>query len=209
MTSSEPRFSTISSTTPRNAPQSIDELNIQINPESPLYGIHNYKNFESPFSDQAIAILQDMSALVAAIVEEKTQPIAFRGPKAHQIHTLPKNQSSSLLLMLIHLTSAIFHPALGTPSIPFTSSGNTQSVMKICEILEDTSIDATFVRYPGILLWVLLTTASAAANRPERGYLVTFLLRIGTSAIWWGMEEFVSSVKMFIFLKKRAEGGCG
>ncbi|PQE10533.1 tachykinin family protein [Rutstroemia sp. NJR-2017a BVV2] len=206
MTSSEPRFPPISSTTPRNVPQSIDAENIQINSESPLYAIQNYKNFEPPFSDQTIAILQDMSILVAAILEEKAQPTELRGPKAHQIHALPNNQSSSLL-MLIHLTSTIFHPALGSPPIPFTSTRNTQSVMKICEILEDISLDATFVRYPGILLWVLLTTASAAADRPERGYLVTFLLRIGTSAIWWGMEEFVSSVKMFMYLKKRAEGG--
>ena len=77
----------------------------------------------------------------------------------------------------------------------------------ICECLEDADNDEVWVKYPGVLLWILLVGVAAAdGGEGERSYLTMWFYRVGTTAVHWGVEECTEAVMAFLRVKRVADG---
>jgi hypothetical protein len=129
---------------------------------------------------------------------------------SQHINVLPEPMPfANSLAQIIYLTSTIYSPAFSAPPlgpITFNSLCNNAAVRSLTEALEDTTNDEIWVRYPGILLWIVLTGYAAAEKLPDRSFFAMFVFRVGTSAAWWGMEAAGMAIRKFIGVKRRAEG---
>lgn len=70
--------------------------------------------------------------------------------------------------------------------------------------MEDTGCDETWTRYPGLLMWILLVGMAVGGER--RSFLTMFFYKVGTTAVWWGMDECTRAVMTFLRVKRGAEG---
>jgi hypothetical protein len=114
--------------------------------------------------------------------------------------------SSNSLARIVYLASTTYAPAFSIRPTPFNALCNNTAVRSLAETLEDTTNDEIWIRYPGILLWIVLSGYAAAKNMPERSFFAMFAIRVGTSAAWWGMEAAGLAIRKFIEVKRRAEG---
>ena len=201
MTSDLPRFSPLRMPRPQSPPRARGLASAPI-PDSPLYGTKPLVEVlpGPPFWERTISILQNMRDLTN---QQSLEDII--SPTREYSWLRGTTQPSSVLTM-IQYVSSIYQRALCHPPTSFSSPLNHSAVEQICRGLEITENDATWVQYPGILLWIALTAGAAAEYRPERSYFLTFLLRIGTSAAWWGSEEARAAVLRFLWMKRKAEG---
>lgn len=63
------------------------------------------------------------------------------------------------------------------------------------------------MKYPGVLLWILLVGVAAAdGGEGERSYLTMWFYRVGTTAVHWGVEECTEAVLAFLRVKRVADG---
>ncbi|KAL2076212.1 hypothetical protein VTL71DRAFT_1155 [Oculimacula yallundae] len=150
--------------------------------DSPLHGTMDFGS--SSFCPATLILLQEMRDLT-------------NGVKA----TLSRGTGTGLF-PIIDAASSIYRRAF--LKVPFDSPCNSKDVERICELLEDHSADETWVKYPGLLMWILLVGMSAA-KRERRSFLTMFLYRVGTTAVWWGMDECTMAVMTFLRVKRRAE----
>jgi hypothetical protein len=117
-----------------------------------------------------------------------------------------QHPSSSSLLKIVYLTSTIYSQALSESPTMFSSLANHPAMEQIYGELADTANDDTWIRFPGVLLWIVLTAGAAAAFSSKQGFFIMFLFRVGTSAVWWGREEARLSLLTFLWAKRRSEG---
>lgn len=205
MTSGEPRLNFPFHRRPTPPPFENPSLGLPQIPDSPLYGSVPLSVVlaNSRFCDQSIKILQDMRDLTDILqFGSHHSSVGFDGP----LQTLPTHPSSPSLLRMVHLTSTIYSRALSNPPTMLSSPINHRAMEQICRDLEDCANDDNWVRYPGVLLWIILTTGAAATFRSERSFFLMFLMRVGTSAVWWGPEEARLSLLRFLWVKRRSEG---
>jgi hypothetical protein len=170
-------------------------------PDSPLLSRKSFKSIlsGSPFCARGRKLLLEMRMLTdPTVYNEEVEGFG------EWSSTLSPTYSS--LSRTIYFTSDIYRRALGSPSIPFTSPLNETAIKEISLGLEDIGNDETWIRYPGILLWILLTASSATVARGPRGFFVMLLFRVGISAVWWGTEEAREALLRFADVKRRANG---
>ena len=197
VTGSLPRFAGFRPILPQEPPRNLSGA--APIPDSPVYGQEPFQVVlsGSAFSDQCIQMLQDMRDLTDG---QEVNQEEFR-QRIHKMETHPPSPPSSLIC-IIQQTSIIYQRAFLTPSIPFESPLNHHAVRSIAQCLENTSNDTTWVRFPGILLWIILNAASAALYLPERSFFVMWLIKVGTGAAWWGAEEAKEAVLRFVRVKR-------
>lgn len=173
---------------------------------SPLYSITSYfPSFEiessaSPFCPRSLSLLHEMHALT---YNSKSKLSSTRIP--------PLTLSAGIgdenrgLFRIIQAASNIYRRAF--INIPFSSPCNRREVQAICECLEDAENDEVWVKYPGVLLWILLVGVAAAdGGEGERSYLTMWFYRVGTTAVHWGVEECTEAVLAFLRVKRVADG---
>jgi hypothetical protein len=166
-------------------------------PDSPLWGSAHFQDIltTSPFDLPSRTILQQMRILTDGQAQQ-----------LERYSILEPAPFSSSLSKMVYLTSTIYASAFSNNPTPFDSVCNNAAVQELCSGLEDTTNDETWTRYPGILLWIVLTGLAAAANLPQRSYFAMFVFRVGTSAVWWGTEAANAAIRRFIGVKRRAGG---
>lgn len=174
-------------------------------PDSPLFGSKPLASvlIHSAFCEESIKVLQVMRDLTD--IRQFGSHNSIQGCSGTR-QSAAVHHSSASLLRIVHLTSVIYNRALSEPPTVFSSPANYTAMKQICRELEDTANDETWIRYPGVLLWIILTAVSAATFRVERSFFIMFLLRVGTSAAWWGPEEARVSLLRFLWVKRHAEG---
>jgi hypothetical protein len=201
MTSSGPRlqFRSTHPTPPTYQNQSTGSPQI---PDSPLFGSNPLALVlaHSVFCIETMKILQSMRDLtdIRQCGRHNSSLFPSSTPQLHP--------SSASLLRIVYLTATIYNRALSEPPTTFSSPLNHQAMEQICRELENKANDSTWIRFPGIFLWIVLTAGAAAAFRAECGFFTMFLMRVGTSAVWWGPEEARLSLLRFLWVKRRSEG---
>lgn len=157
--------------------------------DSPLYGTQRFSSPPFPLCDfcpATLTLLQEMRDLTD-------------GVKA----TLSREIGRGAEFEIVNAAASIYRRAfLG---VPFETSCNARDVQRMCELLEDETCDETWVRYPGVLMWILLVGVAAGKRSGERSFLTMFFYRVGTTAVWWGMEECTQAVMTFLRVKRAAE----
>jgi hypothetical protein len=178
--------------------------------DSPLYGDEKLSSvlMDSPFTISTILLLEGMQEITRAAENNKNNNGTHSQPLDHVLHggslvrLLSNRPDTPSLEKIIYHTAIIYSGALCSPRIPFSSLLNQNSVEHIAHCLEDTSNDAFWARYPGILVWILLTAVAAAVNSLERSFFVVFLARVGTSAIPNSWQEMSQAMVRFLALTK-------
>lgn len=170
-------------------------------PDSPLYGNDSFDFIlaGSEFCEDAVLLLQFTSDLTKGNWREDSPPVKL-------VIEQDWSDPSKTLSKIIYAASSIYRQAFTDPPIPFTSPTNTDALATICSCLEDTRNDETWTEYPGILLWIVLTAMAAAVNQPQCSFFAMFVLRVGTSAAWWGPREARIAIMNFLRVKRRSEG---
>ncbi len=181
-----------------------------LSPESPLFGVRPFREslLSSQFSLQSQDLLQEMRDLTIWALSSTFLHVSpeQQRPASPTIEMFTLDGSSTSLSNIIYFTSNIFHRALLPHPIPLYSSVNYKAVEVISSCFENTSNDATWVQYPGILLWVSLTVTFAAQNTKIGSILMKELMAISAGAIWWGTEEAMEAIVRFGIVKRRSEG---
>ncbi|KAH9223067.1 hypothetical protein DL95DRAFT_380005, partial [Leptodontidium sp. 2 PMI_412] len=107
--------------------------------DSPLYGTQRFSSPPFPLCDfcpATLTLLQEMRDLTD-------------GVKA----TLSREIGRGAEFEIVNAAASIYRRAfLG---VPFETSCNARDVQRMCELLEDETCDETWVRYPGVLMWIL------------------------------------------------------
>ncbi|RFU25393.1 hypothetical protein B7463_g10945, partial [Scytalidium lignicola] len=198
MLDTETRFPTPGLGRPLRPPPRLHGL-IQI-PDSPLYG-HQFLQdilLDSPFCAQSIVLLQQMQDL--------TRGFLLQGTPSHPIPLLPSEPTASLLqvcnvdqppslLNIITLTATLYTQFFSNTTLPVSISTLT-TALTTC--LESTVHDETWMQYPGILLWIVLTgCAATTGEKGERSFFLLWATRIGLSSVWGWWEEMRMSVEGF------------
>ncbi|KAE9363405.1 hypothetical protein N431DRAFT_357302 [Stipitochalara longipes BDJ] len=193
-TNREPLFPPIQLPAPSTPPHLNESIGSFQIADSPLFGTSSFGDVlaTSPFDSQSRQVLQQMRDLT------------------DRLAPCPNSVDESILFTttvskIIHNTAIIYSSAFSTPPLPFNSAYNATSVKTIAECLEDTTNDMIWTRYPGVLLWIVLTAYAAAETLPERSFFATFVFRVGTSAAWWGTEAAGLAIRKFIVVKRVAE----
>lgn len=201
MTSSEPRLH-FQFPQPIPPPHQNPSIGTPQLPDSPLFGSTPLELVlaNSAFCEESIKVLQAMRDL------SEIRQFGWHNSVQASSSTPQPHPSSASLLRIVHLTATIYNRALSELPTTFTSPVNHQAMEQICRELEDEANDDTWIRYPGILLWIVLTAGAAAEFRSERAFFTMFLMRVGTSAVWWGPEEARLSLLRFLWVKRRSEG---
>jgi hypothetical protein len=83
------------------------------------------------------------------------------------------------VLEVCQLTARIYRRAFFVPAVAFTSARNASDFNRLFEVLSKCATDDFWVRYPGVLLWVLLVSSATSALRNERSYFMMYLAKIG------------------------------
>ncbi|KAG4435418.1 hypothetical protein IFR05_009092 [Cadophora sp. M221] len=173
------------------------------NPQRPgKYTNHSHQISDSPlhgtqrFSSSTFSLLDFCPATLTLLQEMRD---LTEGVKA----TLSREIGRGTVFEIVNAAASIYRRAfLG---VPFEASCNARDVQRMCELLEDETCDETWVRYPGVLMWILLVGIAAGRRSRERSFLTMFFYRVGTTAVWWGMEECTEAVMTFLRVKRGAE----
>ncbi|KAH7412613.1 hypothetical protein BKA64DRAFT_659233 [Cadophora sp. MPI-SDFR-AT-0126] len=203
LTNTQPRFN---DQTPRR-PMQFSNHSHQI-ASSPLYSTTSYfPSFEfesttSPFCPKTLLLLHKMHTLTHN--SSSNSPFAPIPPPTLGVSTAVENGNKGLF-RIVQAASNIYRRAI--LKIPFASQCNRRDAQVICECLEDAENDEVWVRYPGVLLWILLVgVAAAEGGDGERSYLTMWFYRVGTTAVWWGVEECTEATMVFLRVKRLADG---
>ncbi|KAH8811555.1 hypothetical protein F5884DRAFT_854896 [Xylogone sp. PMI_703] len=198
----EPQFPALGPDRPIRPPPQLHGL-IQI-PDSPLYGHQRLQDvlLGSPFCSQSISLLQQMQDFTRALVAEPSSFLSPLLPTFSDLspsHILNLNPHPSLLDM-IALTSAIYVQFFSSNSLSVSVSTLATALMTY---LECPIHDETWMKYPGILLWIVLTgSATTAGEKGERSLFLLWATRLGLISVWGWWEEMRSSVECFARVRK-------
>lgn len=109
------------------------------------------------------------------------------------------------LFKIIQSTAIIYRAAFLVPPTPLSSPLNHQFVTSIVHILSSPDDDETWVRFPGILLWIILTGTVAAYNHPERAFFIHFYGKIISVARWQWWDEIIGAFETFLPMRRIAD----
>lgn len=214
MLDAPPRFPTIRPVQPIEPPPQLHGL-IQI-PDSPLYGHCQLQDVlqDSPFCSRSIAILQHMQALTRTYLGSTSTgttgalellPIVFS-----ELDIVPTSSPHSLgrllvssppsLLTIISLAATLYTRLFETLLLPVSVSSLTSALVSSIECVDH---DEIWMRYPGILLWIVLTgCVSTPGEEGERSYFLLWATRIGLSSVWGWWDEMRRSLEVFALVRK-------
>ncbi|PVH82312.1 hypothetical protein DL98DRAFT_514068 [Cadophora sp. DSE1049] len=104
----------------------------------------------------------------------------------------------------LHHTALVYERAVTYPHLPFNSPINYSDLSHLYESLNTSAPDPFWLRYPGLLLWVLLVGCAVSVKREERSYFMMFLAKVGifTEQRWW--FESQSAILKFIEVQRLA-----
>jgi hypothetical protein len=177
---------------------------------SPLYCHGAIRNVlqDPAFCEESTAVLQHLQDLTILAVAD-AESLVMENAATKFLNELRTVQSDPpTLLRMIHLTGIIHSRALRKPLVPFSSDINQDIVTELCRTLESPIHDATFDQYPGILIWILLTTTAALdTSRKEHGFVVSLLTKVGLSAGYGWWEELQFAMRAFLKIKLKTENG--
>jgi len=114
----------------------------------------------------------------------------------------PAVEQPSALFSIVQSTAFIYRAAFLTPPRPISSPLNHQHVASIVRSLSSPDGDETWVRYPGILLWIILVGTVAANNHPERSFFIHFYGKIISVARWHWWEEVIGAFQSFFPIRR-------
>jgi hypothetical protein len=193
---------------------------------SPLYGNGDFSGIRvNDRRDQVIILLQKMWHLTNQAVtgnnvsledsetlstliysstawnslEEHLDTLSPRNSK----HTLEPELAEKTVFDVLLAASIIYHRALSTPPTTFSAPANVSCLQNLFKYINVSAPDQFWLRYPGILLWVLLVGCAAAVKRSERSYFMMFLAKVGifTELRCWFETE--SAILKFIAVQQR------
>lgn len=121
----------------------------------------------------------------------------------------PTLAQPSTLFKIIRNTSIIYRGAFLLPSTPISSSLNYPFVTSIVALLSSSDYDDTWVCFPGILLWIMLTGTVAASNHPEQTFFKQFFAEIVSAARWSWWDEIIGAFEKFFKIRSIADEMCG
>ncbi|KAH6676770.1 hypothetical protein B0J14DRAFT_586278 [Halenospora varia] len=87
------------------------------------------------------------------------------------------NLHHSHVLTTLESTASIYAFTLTSPKVDFPSSSNTPAFNSLCDNFSKCSDDDFWVRYPGVLLWVLLVGTAASRGKEEASFWIFYLAR--------------------------------
>ncbi|KAG4432122.1 hypothetical protein IFR05_012396 [Cadophora sp. M221] len=191
---------------------------------SPLYGIGNFSQIECNWRrEDTEHTLQAMWDLTTHALEPKLPAHLHKG-KLRRFRTLvsnpnlepiprtisirqqsAKNAEEMQVFETLHHTALIYERAVTPPHIPFNSPINHHDLAFLYESLNISAPNPFWIRYPGILLWVLLVGCAVSVKREERSYFMMFLAKVGifTEQRWW--FETQNAVLKFIEVQSLTE----
>ena len=184
---------------------------------SPIYGTGDFSQVECNWRrEDTIFIMRTMWELTAQALDpslpKKSQASIDRRPKTlfsvSEVNSLPRVNSGGQqsirireemqVFETLHRTALIYERAVTLPHVPFNSPTNYSDLSSLYESLNTSAPDPFWLRYPGILLWVLLVGCAVSVKREERSYFMMFLAKVGifTEQRWW--FESQSAILRFI-----------
>jgi len=110
------------------------------------------------------------------------------------------------VLDVLRIASIIHCRALSTPPVHFSAPANIPLLRLLYDFINVSAPDPFWLRYPGILLWVLLIGCAAAVKRRERSYFMMYLAKVGifTEPRCW--FEAQSAILRFIEVQNTIKG---
>jgi hypothetical protein len=117
----------------------------------------------------------------------------------------PTLAQPSALFSIIQNTSIIYRGAFLLPPTPLSSPFNYPYVATIVPLLSSPEYDDTWVRFPGIFLWIILTCTVAASNHPERAFFIHFFANIVSAARWSWWDEIMGAFEKFFPVRRIAD----
>jgi hypothetical protein len=96
----------------------------------------------------------------------------------------PAVDQPSALFSIIQNTAIIYRAAFLLPPTPLSSPLNYQFVSSMIHLFSSPDDGGTWVRFPDILLWIILTGTVAASNHPERAFFIHLFGKVIRVARW-------------------------
>ncbi len=123
-------------------------------------------------------------------------------PKEENEQSLLPQSPLTPLVHAANIYTAVLSPLLApsylpAPLKPFSTQRNLQSLKALVQALQIPANDSIFAHYPGLMIWILLVAAVAAEGRDERGFLIMFLVRVGSGSVQGYWEEMRESIERF------------
>lgn len=106
------------------------------------------------------------------------------------------------VLETIQHSSTLYSRTLTTPGLDFPSPPNEHSYKELYRAFAKCSHDDLWVRFPGVLLWVLLVGTAAARGKEEAAFWMFYLARTGSfsNADGWLMEG--AAIRRFLEIQR-------
>ncbi|KAH7361032.1 hypothetical protein BKA65DRAFT_197237 [Rhexocercosporidium sp. MPI-PUGE-AT-0058] len=174
---------------------------------SPLFGTGDFRQIECNWrTEDTKYILQAMWELTSHALDTRASASLSEGMQRSQHRTLVANSSLNSLPRMVsvqqqsaknaeemhifetlHHTALIYERAVNSLYTPFNSPINYPDLAFLYGSLNISAPNPFWIRYPGILLWVLLVGCAASVKREERSYFMMFLAKVGifTEQRWW------------------------
>lgn len=204
-----PRLAKLNNKDPPEPPRKILGLDVHCILDSPLYRHlpqHRLDNVTvgPPFDQTSIRLLQIMRTLSLQPSPMVKTALLSEAAAIYQAQE-PSPHTTPLFKTILH-TSLIYSRAFHIDPIPFSSPINSNSLAILVQELESEVNDETWLRYPGVFLWVILTATVAAEGRPERAFLTQLFYKIVPVAKWGWWTEIRASMLTFLDVRRMAEG---
>ncbi|KAH7417683.1 hypothetical protein BKA64DRAFT_305843 [Cadophora sp. MPI-SDFR-AT-0126] len=192
---------------------------------SPVYGNGDFCDLECNWRrEDTIYILRAMWELTDQAIQRIRPGNRYHGLQGRHKTLCPKSEVISYpggissgqystrirekmhVFETLHHTALIYERAVTSPHLPFNSPSNYSDLSSLYESLNISVSDPFWLRYPGILLWVLLVGCAVSVKRGERSYFMMFIAKVGifTEHRWW--FESQGAISRFIEVQGMARG---
>jgi hypothetical protein len=189
--------------------------------ESPLFGSGNFANIIQYHKNQdmIISVMDKMWNLTWTVDSQNrdivrpkaTHVIPFvtdpTGYYYAELLTLPlishcTDCSHNHVLETLLSAGVIYSRSLANPAVDFPSPKNEKAFDQLCTAFGKCSDDEFWVRYPGILLWILLVGTAASRAKKHAAFWMFYLSRTGsfTTAETWLMGS--AAIRRFLELQR-------
>lgn len=214
-----PRFPTVNYLVARPVTP-VTEKSMSLH-ESPLFGPGNFKNIITypRNEDMIISLMNEMWKLTWTVGDHNGEMVRPKSihvipfttyPQRYyytELLTLPlvshcTNCSHNHVLETLRSAGVIYSRCLTNPNIDFPSPMNEEAFNQLCASFGKCSDDEFWIRYPGILLWILLVGAASSRAKKSAAFWMFYLSRTGsfTTAETWLMGS--TAIRKFLELQK-------